>query len=103
MKVISVKKREYKEVEFGKEYYQRYDCLTWRCSGSLNMITSWMKIQELEEAYQRFINPPFRVECDPEGVVLTIKDKHPIYFNSHYPIALKEELEQALNSLMEAK
>jgi hypothetical protein len=96
MKVTSVEKKEYEEVMIDGVKYRRYDSNEWEHFGD-----HIFYYKNLEAAYQKFINPPFKITNDPEGVTLTIKRYPPIYLMSHYPVGLKEELEQALNSLME--
>ncbi|OGM08985.1 hypothetical protein A2Z67_06075 [Candidatus Woesebacteria bacterium RBG_13_36_22] len=98
MKVKSIEKKKYEVVTTEHAWFRRYSANTWE-----NKDGRWIPyIEELEAAYQQFKNPPFEITCNPEGVSLIIKNKI-IYLVSHFPIALKEDLEQALNSLMEEK
>jgi hypothetical protein len=99
MKVTSVEKKEYEEVMIDNEFFLRLDNGLW--IKNREFICANAYAQELEAAYQKSTNPPFKITNDPEGVTLTVKGYPPIYLMSHYPIKLKEELEQALNSLME--
>jgi hypothetical protein len=95
MRITSVEKKEYEVVTINPGGIYRRDN-----SGKWDGIRDDFAIQ-LEAAYQKFINPPFKITNDPESVTLTIKGYPPIHLMSHYPVGLKEELEQALNSLME--
>lgn len=102
MKVISVEKKEYEVVTFdtiGKRIYRR------DCSGN------WDSLQKdfadkLEAAYQHFKNPPFEIEIE-----YWKDDKYKVFLNG-FLVAIdteecvkgyKNNLIQALNSLMEGK
>jgi hypothetical protein len=109
MKVTSVEKKEYEEVIMSSdngnvvEEYKRLDSKFWELlDNAAYYKCSEYLVNKLEAAYQKFINPPFKIFKGIDYIRLTIGDSYfdiPVFD----PESAARELEQALNSLMENK
>jgi hypothetical protein len=108
MKVTSVRNCNLEEIVFGRDIYYRENNGNWYRFNMKSIIDAEC-IKELEAAYQKFMNPPFKVI-----IAKYIKDEIAVRFQigddifylraSDRSLAKQsEQLEQALNSLMEGK
>jgi hypothetical protein len=106
MKVISVENEncEAVRIDIGLTYQRRSDKLWYYNYHLLDAD----EIKSLEAAYQKFMNPPFKIYIKLGHVAFTIKDETYEFNLQSYKddadnYAVMETLEQALNSLMEGK